>query len=279
MYEYKFKLNEKYINEKDLNENEINKEDKEADFKGSESPKCIRGPTEYKRGVFRELKRVPEDSEERLSMLKEKPDSNGEAFHESTLESQNAKIYIGKISKDKKVLLSARENDYTKNVNTYKRNAIDLQRASSLFRRGHTTYAENIDEAFCHFVSETDPSGSFLNYLEAAAKQSETREITEIFPFLNIFDDIELLNKLLNERNKIDSSESIEQLTLQIDEVRQRIYDNQLKKAQFTKRIEQLFESEPHEEKGTDKEKEFWLWLWLKKLLAYLLEEIDEAEN
>ena len=271
--EIKDKKKPEYISEKEKSQD-------------SEIPKFIRGPTDYKIGQFRNIREGPDEPREVLNKIK-MPEEDGErrpVEYERTLESQNAKLFVGKVSEDQKVLLSTRKNDNTGHTNTYKHSNIEMQRTSSYFRSRYTTFADNIDEAFCHFISESDPTGDFMNYLERASSVSETEDIKTIFPFLGNSEAIQELNALYSERAQIKSNlentslntirEATARINNQIDRLRQQIYDNQFKKAQFKKRLEHLFESNQDQVNLTDEEKsDYWLWVWLKKLLNYLEEE------
>ncbi len=252
----------------------------------TEIPKFIRGPTDYKVGQFRNIREGPSEPSEVLNKIK-MPEEDGERTpveYERTLESSNAKLYIGKVSEDQKVVLSTRKNDNNGTSNTYKHSNIEMQRTSALFRRQYTTFADNIDEAFCHFISESDPSGNFMKYLERASNASETEDIKAIFPFLGNSEAIMQLNALYSERDQIKSNlentslstirEATARINNQIDRLRQQIYDNQFKKAQFKKRLDHLLETNTSQVNLTDEEKsDYWLWVWLKKLLNYLEEE------
>ncbi|GAU77500.1 hypothetical protein [Fusibacter sp. 3D3] len=256
-----------------------------------EIPKFIRGPTEYKKGQFRHIREGPKNPSEVLDKISMQAE-NGQrkpVEYEKTLESPNAKLFIGKVSEDQKVILSTRKNDNNGNSNTYKHANIDMQRASALYRRRYTTFTENMDDAFCHFVSETDPTGNFMAYLERASSAAETEDIKTIFPFLGHSDAVQKLNELFLERDQIKSNlgdaalpiirEATVQINTKIDQLRQEIYDNQFKRAQFIKRLDQLFESKSDQAHLTDDEKsEYWLWVWLKKLLNALKEKVEEAE-
>lgn len=255
-----------------------------------EMPKFIRGPTDYKSGQFRHIREGPKNPSEILDKISMHTE-DGERIpveYEKTLESPNARLFIGQVSEDQKVILSTQKNDNNGHSNTYKRANIDLQRASALYKRQYTTFTENIDEAFCHFISETDPTGNFMKYLERASTASETEDIKTIFPFLGHTEAIQKLNALYSEREHIKSNigdtslpiirEATARINNQIDQLRQEIYDNQFKKAQFIKRLDHLFESKPNQADLTDDEKsDYWLWIWLKKLLNIEEEEVPDV--
>ncbi|MBF4692039.1 hypothetical protein [Fusibacter ferrireducens] len=251
-----------------------------------ELPKFIRGPTDYKIGQFGHTREGPQNPRDVLKQITMRSES-GEKIpveYEKTLESPNARLFIGQVSEDQKVILSTQKNDTISHSNTYKHAEIDLQRASALCRKNYSTFTENIDEAFCHFISGTDTSDDFIKYLERASSISETEDIRTIFPFLGHAKAVQKLNALSLERERIKSNigdnalpvirEAIARINSQIDQLRQEIYDNQFKKAQFMKQLDQLFESKQEQVNLTDDEKsDYWLWVMLKRILNILEEE------
>ncbi len=273
-----------YDSPKDKQIGTVNKE-KEPNLE-PEMPKFIRGPTEYKLGQFRHIREGPKNPSEVLDKIsmQEQEGNRNTVEYEETFESPNARLFIGRVSEDQKVILSTQKNDTNGHNNTYKRDHIVLERASTLYRRQYTTFTENIDEAFCHFISESDPTGNFMKYLERASNASETENIKTIFPFLGHMNAVQKLKALTLEREQIKSNlgdtslpiirEATARINNQINQLRQEIYDNQFKKAQFIKRLDHLFESKSDQANLTDDEKsDYWLWIWLKKLLNILKEE------
>lgn len=263
----------------------------ERDFNfDPEIPKFIRGPTEYRLGQFRHIREGPKNPSESLdeiSMQSERGKADAVEY-EHAFESDNARLYIGKVSEEQKVILSTRKNDNIGHTNTYKQAHIDLNRASSIYRRRFATVTENIDEAFCHFISKTDATAHFMTYLERASSAAETEDIKTIFPFLGHTRAVQKLKALYLERDQIKSNlkggslpmirEGTAEIDNQIDLLRREIYDNQFKKAQFVKQVDHLFESGHGQSSSTDEERsEYWLWVWLKKLLNYL--EDDEVSD
>lgn len=250
-------------------------------------PKFIRGPTAYQTGNFRNIREGPE-TEEGSEM--EQEELEGISFKESEgktpsarmiceAESDNADLKIGEMPNHQKVILSKRKNDESANANTFKERDLHMTRAHPYFPKRYTTYAQNVEEAFCHFLEPDDSAGHFMKYLERAALQEDTADIYEVFPFLKAADDLKILNQLLDQRNKVpENGQDAERVDDEISSVRAKIYDNQIKKVQFKKRVEKLLKEVPKntlEEKNDD----FWLWTWLKKLLKALEDEIKALEE
>lgn len=255
----------------------------------SEIPKVIRGPTEYKTGQFRNIREGPGFEGEKLNILKMKKENDKvpAVLADEELESSNAKLYVGNLPEKRKVLLSTKKNDTLSQTNTYNNKSLNMVRAKALYAKEQTTYAEHIDETFCHFFSENDSSTSFINYLERASEDLETKEIMEVFPFLNASDPLQRIKELKNERNRVRTnenhvssdqiSEATQVLNQQIDHLYQQIYDNQLKKAEFSKRLDQILDkSQPSEVEKKLSSDEFWLWALIRKIRDYINEEIEE---
>lgn len=248
-------------------------------------PKFIRGPTEYQTGRFRNVREGPknkssaETNEEELSAVKMKPiegDSPKIKMMDEE-ESETASLSYGELPDKRKVLLSRRKSDSAENVNSFEVKNVDMARAKALYKSGQTTYAENIHKAFFHLLEPDETAGQFIKYLEEAAHQAETEPILEVFPFLKADEDLKQLKGLLSLKEK-GQGLSYDQNLIdhQIAKVRATLYDDQLKKVQFKKRIEKLLREVPE---NTPEDEEFWLWVWLRKLLKALEEEVDSLKE
>lgn len=248
-------------------------------------PKFIRGPTEYQTGRFRSIREGPKDKSsaeanaEELGSVKMKP-QNGETPKVKMIseeESDNADLGYGELPDKRKVILSTRKSDSASRVNTSEHKDINMIRAKSLYKNGQVTYAEKIEKAFCHFLEPDETGAQFIKYLEEAAHQSETEAILDVFPFLKADEDLNQLKGLLGQKEKgqiLDfDGKSIDH---QIGKLRAKLYDDQLKKVQFKKRIERLLKEVPE---TTPEDEEFWLWVWLKKLLKALEDEMKSLQE
>ncbi len=248
-------------------------------------PKFIRGPTEYQTGRFRCIREGPynkssaEADAEELGCVKVKSEA-GESPKIKMIseeESDNADLSYGELPDRRKVILSARKSDGNSNVNTFEEKNVDMARAKALFKNGQVTYAEKIEKAFFHFLEPGDSAGHFIKYLEEAAHQEETEDILKVFPFLKADEDLNQLKWLLGQKEKNQGTDfDGEMFDHEIAKVRAKIYDDQLKKVQFKKRIEKLLKEVPE---STPEDEEFWLWVWLRKLLKALEDEIKSLEE
>lgn len=248
-------------------------------------PKFIRGPTAYQTGSFRSVNSNPGQEETLEGVALKDSQNDGVAPQLSqAFESENLDLSIGRLKNQDRVLVGNHKNEEDRKVNTYKKKVVQLSRAKRLYKRKYATYSEVMDQGFCFFIPDGSPSEVFLRYLEDAAKQAETATLTEVFPFL----ETEMLKKqletLLAQRASLRGKSSglhvseettVKALDYQIDQVRFRIYDHQLKKIQFKKQLHRALENQSNAEIEEDSEA-FWLFLWLKKLLE-LLEGDEDA--
>lgn len=248
-------------------------------------PKFIRGPTEYQTGRFRSVREGPKNKSsaeadaEELSAVKMKPMEGTrpkiQMIEEE--ESENANLSFGELPDRRKVILSRRKSGSAERANDFEAKNLDMARAKALYKNGQATYAEKIDKAFLHFLSPDETPGQFIKYLEEAAHQGETEPISEIFPFLKTDEDLKQLKGLLNLKTKgQDLTIDQDLVDHQIAKVRAKLYDDQLKKVQFKKRIEKLLKEVSE---TTPEDEEFWLWVWLRKLLKALEEEVESLKE
>ena len=266
------------------------KQDSEENTNNMEDTKNISKSNTYQTGKFRNIKSITGRDEKLKNMeAVEKEGMKDEIRLKNIFESDKAYLYLGKFERGNNIIFSARKNDSEENVNTYKNRKIYLKRATAYFRRNYETIAEEIDHAFCYFLSENENLNRFMKYLEDSAKNQETQDISKVFPFLNVKKSIGKLNDLKIEREKIranynENDEKINKmmryLNNDIENTEKSIYYNQLKKAKFKNQIKKVLDSnsELHEDS-----EEFWLIVELRKLLNYLEknqeEEIKEEEK
>lgn len=253
-------------------------------------PKFIRGPTAYKPVKLKKTKSHNKGSNETVKGIALKPRQGKESsakFIESE-EFNDAEMELGELPDKRRVLLTARKNDDTSFVNTYKEKKVDLARAKPLFKRDLTTYSENMDECFCHLIGSDVTADHFLRYLERAAHATETEALTTVFPFLDQSGHVKTLHRLMRQKSELQSdfknaeeasaSELIQEINAEMDEMRSKIYDDHLKKVQFKTRIEKVLKEAPEMNDTSENEEEFWLWVWLRKLLNTVVENIKETQ-
>lgn len=191
-------------------------------------------------------------------------------------------------NKSQTVLVSSRKNEDQLLANTYKKKVVQLSRARHLFKRSHNTISERMDHAFCHFIPVGTQGEAFLRYLEEASRQAETEELKEVFPFLETKSLQEKLSQLNTQRIKLqgnaenpgfnDKLPQVKAIDEQIDQVRIQIYDHQLKKIQFKKRLDLAIKTTEAGAEETSDET-FWFLQWLKKILEALIADGEAPWN
>jgi hypothetical protein len=190
--------------------------------------------------------------------------------------SENALIYIAQSDKQQdRMMLTAHKDDEDGHLNSRKDKQIDLNRAQPKFKKAFTTLTESMDESFMHRLKPEQHKERFYQYLEATAKSSDAEALKKLFPFLSSDEDRKQLEALKARRHDTEGMSNAE-LSLSIETLQQKIYDDQLKRALFKKRVLKLLESD--ENAVTTEETSNWLWLLLKRLKV-LLDELKDDEE
>lgn len=245
----------------------------------------------YQSDSFRNVRSMDENEQEALSDLTLKPEAGKApaAYFRQKLETDHAEISIGRLEDHSTVLMGSKKDGYNPLLNTDVQKTVDMNRAKSLFGKDFTTYAERENSAFCQFIGEETSSQHFLRYLENAAMDSETKDVKEVFPFMGRQADLEAYRGLLRQKAQFEALENsneenpsfaLQVLKQEIEQLRSKIYEDQYRRVQFKKQLDQLLKSNVEAAKGTEEESdEFWLWVWLKKLLHAIEEEIDAVSQ
>lgn len=195
--------------------------------------------------------------------------------------SEFAELSLGEDENHQRLLLGSMKKGSQRALNTSYHKSVNMNRAKPLFGKAYTTFSDKEGTAFCHCIEETAKTEHFMRYLEAAALESETKSVAQVFPFLDSKADRSAYQQLLDKRSALQSvvagvekNLALKQLEVSLESLREKLYTDQMKRVQFKKKLDLLLKAEP-QQVATESEKDFWFWQWLLKIKRFIEEEME----
>lgn len=195
--------------------------------------------------------------------------------------SELSELSLGEDENHQRLLLGSMKKGSQRALNTSYHKSVNMNRAKPLYGKAYTTFSDKEGAGFCHSLEEAAKSEHFMRYLEAAALESETRSVAEVFPFLDSKADRSAYQQLLDKRKALQgmatsSGKSIDLKSLEVslESLREKLYTDQMKRVQFKKKLDLMLKEEPQKEES-ESEKDFWLWQWLLKIKRFIEEEME----
>ncbi len=207
------------------------------------------------------------------------------AYFRKKLKMPSSEMALGRVSDQSTVLVGMKKDGQSGPLNTDVQKTVNLNRAKPLYQKAFATYSEGENRAFCQRIEHHQTSEHFLKYLEEAAIESETKDVKAVFPFMGREVDAQKYRSLLAQKEALkkkaqlgsfEDSESMAVLKQDIEALREKMYQDQYRRIQFKKQLDQLLKSQSEGGKDMASPSEtFWFWSWIKKLLHAVEEEIE----
>lgn len=192
-----------------------------------------------------------------------------------------SEMALGENDKHQKVILGYMKKGSVPTLNTSTHKSVNMNRAKPLYGKDYTTYSDKEGSAFCQWIEVGDNVDHFLRYLTAAAKESETKGVKEVFPFLSSELDWQQYQAALDKKKMLSSLEesreqrlALEMTTETVERLREKLYSDQMKRVQFKKKLEQMLTNKANAPSDSEQDT-FWLWQWILRLKHWIEEEME----